>query len=226
MELTIIAKNLAVVRDKIARAAERSGRNPQDITLVVVTKTVDVSRIREAIAAGATDIGENYVQEVAAKWPEIGDAVKWHFIGHLQRNKAKDAVRVVSVIQSVDSVELAQEIGRRAAGAEKTVDVLIEVKVSQEATKFGTLPEDAIHLAEEVSLIHGIRVQGLMGMAPFAADPEDARPYFERLQKLWEKLPIEQRRWLSMGMSHDFEVAIEEGSNMVRVGSAIFGARA
>jgi PLP dependent protein len=220
-----IAENLAAVREKIARAAERSGRGYEDITLVVVTKTIDVARIREAIAAGATDIGENYVQEVAAKWHEIEDAVRWHFIGHLQSNKAKDAVQMFSVIQSVDSVSLAQEIGRRASGLGKTADILIEVKLSEEATKFGVPIEDAVHLAGEVAEIPGIRLQGLMGMAPFLANPDEARPYFNRLHELWEKLPKEQRRWLSMGMSHDFETAIEEGSNMVRIGTAVFGAR-
>jgi len=220
-----IAKNLALVRERIARAAEKAGRQPDSVKLVAVTKTVDLPRIREAIAAGVTDVGENYVQEAQAKWREIGDEVTWHFIGHLQRNKAKAAVEFCALIQSVDSVELAREIGRRALALGKTQDVLIEVKLSEEATKFGVDPSAALAFAERVSQIDGIRVQGMMGMAPFLPDPQGARPYFRRLRGLWEELPEIERRYLSMGMTGDFEVAIEEGSNMVRIGTAIFGHR-
>lgn len=196
-----------------------------DITLVVVTKTIDTPRIREAISAGATHLGENYVQEAASKWQDLGPAVRWHFIGHLQRNKAVQAVRMFDVIESVDSLHLAEEIGRRAKALGKTPDILIEVNLAGEESKFGVSPEDALSLSEKVSAAEGIRMQGLMGMAPFVDDPEEARPYFACLKELWDKLPKEQRRYLSMGMSHDFEVAIEEGSNMVRIGAAIFGQR-
>ncbi|HOP80106.1 MAG TPA: YggS family pyridoxal phosphate-dependent enzyme [Armatimonadota bacterium] len=221
-----IAENLAEVKGRIAQAARRSGRTPEDVTLVVVTKKVEVSRILEAISAGATELGENYVQEAVAKWQAIGSAgVRWHFIGHLQKNKVKQAVKVFDLIQSVDSLPLAQEIGKRALDQGRIMDVLIEVRISGEETKHGVSPEDALAFAQEVAQVEGIKLQGFMGMAPFVVNPEEARPYFARLKQLWDKLPLEQRQWLSMGMSHDFEVAIEEGSNMVRIGTAILGPR-
>lgn len=221
-----IAENLAEVKGRIAQAARRSGRTPEDVTLVVVTKKVEVSRILEAISAGATELGENYVQEAVAKWQAIGSAgVQWHFIGHLQKNKVKQAVKVFDLIQSVDSLPLAQEIGKRALDQGRIMDVLIEVRISGEETKHGVSPEDALAFAQEVAQVEGIKLQGFMGMAPFVVNPEEARPFFARLKQLWDKLPLEQRQWLSMGMSHDFEVAIEEGSNMVRIGTAILGPR-
>lgn len=221
-----IAENLAEVKGRIAQAARRSGRTPEDVTLVVVTKKVEVSRILEAISAGATELGENYVQEAVAKWQAIGSAgVQWHFIGHLQKNKVKQAVKMFDLIQSVDSLPLAQEIGKRALDQGRIMDVLIEVRISGEETKHGVSPEDALAFAQEVAQVEGIKLQGFMGMAPFVVNPEEARPFFARLKQLWDKLPLEQRQWLSMGMSHDFEVAIEEGSNMVRIGTAILGPR-
>lgn len=224
-EVATIDENLAAVRERIARFAGRVGRSEDDVTLIVVTKTIDVPRIREAIAAGATDLGENYVQEAVEKWQAIGPAVRWHFIGHLQRNKAKQAAAMFSTIQSVDNLPLAEEIGKRAIARGGAMDILVEVNISGETSKFGVSPEDALGFAEEVAAVQGIRLQGFMGMAPFVEDPEDARPYFARLKELWDKLPEEQRRWLSMGMSHDYEAAILEGSNMVRIGTAIFGPR-
>lgn len=220
-----IAENLSRIKERIAQAAARAGRSVESVKLVAVTKTVDAPRIQEAIAAVVTDIGENYVQEAETKWREIGDSANWHFIGHLQRNKARAAVRFFSLIQSVDSLDLAKEIGRRAANLEKIQDVLIEVRISEEATKFGVVPEKALSFAGEIAGIEGLRVLGMMGMAPFLPDPEDSRPYFAALRKIWDKLPEEQRLYLSMGMTADFEVAIEEGANMVRIGTAIFGPR-
>lgn len=224
-KVTAIAENLENVRKRIARAAERSGRSPEDIRLVAVTKTVSVEAIREAIAAGVTDVGENYVQDALPKWQEIGDKVRWHFIGHLQSNKAKQAVKMFSLIQSVDSIKLAEEIGKRAKDIGLCAEVLIEVNLAKEASKFGVAPEDAAEFAKEVSRVTGVKLVGLMGMAPFVDNPETVRPYFARLKKIWDELPEEQRIWLSMGMSSDFETAIEEGSNMVRIGTAIFGPR-
>ena len=220
-----IPENLRSVLERIDAAACRSGRAGREITLVTVTKTRSVAEIGEALAAGVKDIGENYVQEAEAKYGEIGDAATWHMIGHLQRNKARHAVEVFSVIHSVDSEALAREIGRRAEAAGRRVDVLVEVKISDEATKFGVEPYQALSLVDKISEVLGIRVRGLMGMAPFVADPEDTRPYFSKLKQLWDKLPDEQRLCLSMGMTQDFEIAIEEGSNMVRIGTAIFGPR-
>lgn len=220
-----IAENLRAVRERIAAAAKRSGRAETDIVLVAVTKTRGVDEIRAAVACGVTDIGENYVQEAELKYGEIGEIARWHMIGHLQRNKVRRAVEFCSLIHSVDSLELAKEIGRRAEALGKTVDCLIEVQVSGEATKFGIEPDEAIALADRISGVSGIRVRGLMGMAPFLADPEGTRPFFARLRELWDKLPDEQRLYLSMGMTQDFEIAIEEGANMVRIGTAIFGPR-
>lgn len=223
--MSFISDNLRMVRERIDAAARRTGRAGDDITLVVVTKTRSVDEIREAIACGATDIGENYVQEAEEKYGQIGGAARWHMIGHLQRNKARHAVEFFDVIHSVDDEALAREIGRRAEAIGKCVDVLVEVGISGEATKFGVETEESLDLAGKISRVSGIRLRGLMGMAPFLPDPEDARPYFASLKALWDKLPDEQRHYLSMGMTADYEVAIEEGSNMVRIGTAIFGPR-
>ena len=205
-------------------AAQRVGRSGDDVTLVVVTKTRSVEEIKEILACGITDIGENYIQEAEEKYSQIGNAAKWNMIGHLQRNKARHAVEVFSMIHSVDNEPLAIEIGRRAESIGKCMDVLVEVKISEEATKFGIAPEEVLEFVEQISKISGIRVCGLMGMAPFI-DAEDTRPYFAKLKTIWDKLPDEQRLYLSMGMTQDFEIAIEEGSNMVRIGTAIFGPR-
>lgn len=221
-----VTDNLDLVRERIEAAARRSGRDADEITLVAVTKTRTVDEMREAIAAGAADFGENYVQEAEAKRREIGPAVRWHMIGHLQRNKAAHAVVIFDLIHGVDSEKLAIEIGRRAEVIGKQQDVLIEVAISGEATKFGVKPEHTRDLADLISGIRGIRLCGLMGMAPFTACPEETRPYFANLKTLWDGLPQEQRLYLSMGMTQDFEIAIEEGANMVRVGTAIFGPRA
>ena len=223
--MTVIAQNLARVWKKIEAAAKRSGRGREEVTLVAVTKKVGVDRIREAIAAGVTDIGENYVQEAQEKWIELREAARWHFIGHLQRNKAKAAVEFFDMIHSVDSIALATEIGRRARALDKRVDVLIEVNVAGEAAKFGAPPDETLDFAGEVAEVDGIRLRGLMGMAPFVDDPELTRPYFSLLRRLFDKLPPENRIYLSMGMTQDFEVAIEEGATMVRIGTAIFGLR-
>lgn len=224
-KVTTIAENLAAVRERIAYAADRAGRKEGEITLVAVSKTIDAERVREAIAAGATDLGENYIQEALQKWQAIGPAARWHFIGHLQKNKVKLAVEAFDIIESVDSIELAEEIGKRALARDGAMDVLIEVNTAYEESKFGVAPEAALELADRMSAIEGLKIRGFMGMAPIVEDPEEARPYFARLKTLWDRLPIEQRQFLSMGMSHDFEAAILEGSNMVRIGTAIFGPR-
>lgn len=220
-----IADNLLRVRQRIAAAAERAGRDPQDIVLVAVTKTVDAAAIQDAIAAGVTDIGENYVQDSVAKYDIIGGQVRWHMIGHLQRNKTGHAVRVFDLIQSIDNLPLAQEIGKRASSIGKTQDVLVEVNISREETKTGIGRDEALGLAGEVSALPGVKVLGMMGIAPFTEDEAAIRRSFSQLRKLWEELPIDNRKWLSMGMTSDFEAAIEEGSNMVRIGTAIFGPR-
>ena len=223
--MSIIGDNLRSVEDRIDKAARRSGRRREDITLVTVSKTRTVDEIREALACGATDLGENYVQEAEDKFAQIGNAARWHMIGHLQRNKARHVVEFFSLLHGVDSVELASEIGRRSEAIGKRMDVLVEVGISGEATKFGVDPESTLGLVSNIAQVSGIKVCGLMGMAPFLENPLDTRPFFSDLKKLWDKLPDEQRLYLSMGMTSDFEVAIEEGSNMVRIGTAIFGPR-
>lgn len=220
-----IADNLLRVRERMTAAAERAGRDPLDVTLVAVTKTVDTPAIQEAIGAGVADIGENYVQDSLRKHGVIGDRVRWHMIGHLQRNKAGQAVRVFDLIQSADSLALVQEIGRRASAIGKVQDVLVEVNISGEESKTGVAPDAALDLVGNSVGVPGVKVLGMMGIAPFADDEAAIRRSFALLRGLWERMPAENRRWLSMGMTSDFEAAIEEGSNMIRVGTAIFGPR-
>lgn len=223
--MSIICDNLRSVKDRIDTAARKSGRTGADIRLIAVTKTRSVEEIREVLACGALDIGENYVQEAEEKYSIIGDAARWHMIGHLQRNKARHVVEFSSMIHSVDSEALAEELSRRAEAIGKKLDILVEVKVSEEPSKFGTQIDDALELAKRVSDLPAVKVCGIMGMAPFFENSQEARPYFAKLKELWDKLPKEQRLYLSMGMTNDFEVAVEEGANMVRIGTAIFGPR-
>lgn len=221
-----IAENLREVEERIARAAERSGRRAGEIRLVAVSKTQPLEAIREALAAGAREIGENYVQEAEGKLPALaGEPVVRHFIGHLQKNKAGKAAALFDLVQTVDSAELAQALGRRALGVGKVLDILIEVNISGEASKFGVAPERAVDLAAEVAVVPGIRLQGLMGIGPLAPGEDAARNSFRRLASLFERLPPEHRQVLSMGMTGDFETAIAEGSTMLRIGTGIFGAR-
>jgi len=219
--MSAITDNLKRLNEQIAVAAERAGRRPDEITLVAVTKKQPASTVAEALAAGATDIGENYVQEAAEKRAEVGDG-RWHLLGHLQGNKAKLAVSLFGLIQSVDSVKLAQALGRHAQAANSVQDILLQVHLGDEATKTGMPPDQARDAAEEIAAVGGITLRGLMGIAPFGVDP---RPHFRDLRRLFEALPVANRQVLSMGMSGDFEAAIEEGTTMVRVGTAIFGAR-
>jgi hypothetical protein len=225
----MVPDNLKKVRERIRQAAEKIGRNDRDITLVCVTKTVGVPQIEEAISAGATDIGESYIQAAEIKYADIGHRAKWHLVGHLQTNKVKEAVKMFDLIHSVDSFKLAEEISKRAAAFKVPKKVLIEVKTSEEATKFGVLPEHTLQLIEKISELKFIRVCGLMTMAPFTNDPEMSRPYFHRLKKLASLISAKTMRnvsmeYLSMGMTQDFEVAIEEGANILRIGHAIFEA--
>lgn len=225
----MIADNLNRVRERIRKAAEKIGRNDRDITLVCVTKAVGVAQIEEALAAGAADIGESYVQAAQMKYGAIGDRAKWHLVGHLQTNKVKEAVKIFKIIHSVDSLRLAEEISRRSEALKEPKKILIEVKTSEEATKFGVLPEQTLPLLEKISLLKHVNVVGLMTMAPFTEHPEESRPYFHRLKKLSTLVAAKAMRnvkmeYLSMGMTQDFEVAIEEGANILRIGHAIFEA--
>jgi pyridoxal phosphate enzyme (YggS family) len=225
-----IAENLARVRERIEAAARRSGRDPESVRLVAVSKTVDAERVRQAVEAGAKILGENYVQEAQKKIEVLGHEVVWHFIGHLQTNKAKVAAGLFDFIHSVDSQNLAQELGRRAKLRGKVLPVLLEINLAGEVTKFGAPEREILLLAEKLSEMEGIEVKGLMTMPPFFEDPEASRPYFVELRKLGERLAKEKiprisMEELSMGMSNDFEVAVEEGATLVRVGTAIFGPR-
>ncbi len=223
-----IAENVARVRDRIARAAERSGRSPEDIRLVAVSKVVEAVRVRQAVAAGVTDIGENYVQEAAAKRPEVGGEARWHMIGHLQRNKVGQAVQIFDMIQTVDSRRLAEAIGRRAEAAGRTMPVLLQVNTSGEESKSGVDPAEAGTLLDQVAQLPGLQVEGLMTIGRWDPDPERARPEFQLLVELAKQLEQHSgitMKWLSMGMSHDFEIAIEEGANLIRIGTGVFGPR-
>lgn len=225
-----VKDNLRRVQERIAAAARRVGREPSEIVLVGASKSVDVERIRAAIEAGLQHIGENYAQEAWAKYQQIGDAVTWHFIGRLQTNKAKLVVRFCRFVQSLDRLALAEELDKRAKQMGRVIECLVEVNIGGEATKGGVPPEEVASFLRQVSGLTNLRVVGLMAMPPYFPDPEDVRPYFRAMADLFERLKREglsgvEMRYLSMGMSHDFEVAIEEGANMVRVGTAIFGPR-
>jgi len=230
MTMTNIAENLQRVRDRIAHAALRVGRDPTDILLIGAAKTRSAAEVQAAVDAGLRDIGENYVQEAQAKFQVVGRAARWHFIGHLQRNKAKDAVELFDWIHSVDSLRLAQALSQRAQQRGQVVSVLLEIQVGDEPTKFGLRPEEALAQVESIAALPGLRIEGLMTMPPFREDPDQVRPFFRQVRRLAEqieafKLKNVAMQYLSMGMSHDFEVAIEEGANMVRVGTALFGPR-
>ena len=225
-----IAANINTIKQKIAAAAARCNRAPDSIKLLAVTKTVPPARIGEAIDAGITMFGENYVQEAKEKVAVIGPRVQWHMIGHLQTNKAKYAVNLFNYIHSVDRMDLAWELDKRARLIGQKMNILIEINVSGEETKNGIPADTAISLIKDVSKLENLSVQGLMTMAPYSSNPEDSRPYFTDLRNLRDDIIRTgitgiQMEDLSMGMSDDFEVAIEEGATIVRIGRAIFGER-
>jgi len=218
---------LAEVRRAIEAAAQKAGRDASEIDLIAVSKTHPAEAVLEAIRAGVTHLGENKVQEARGKIEAVGRGV-WHLIGHVQTNKVKEAVRLFDWIDSVDRLELAQEIDRRAEPIGKTQNVLLQVNLAGESTKFGCAPDDARALAEAMNALPRLCLQGLMTIAPYVEDPEKVRPVFAGLRELRDRLEAEtglRLPVLSMGMSGDFPVAIEEGSTAVRIGTALFGAR-
>jgi hypothetical protein len=227
-DLAAIAGRLADVRQRIEEAARRAGRSPGSARLIAVSKEKPAEAVRAAYEAGQRDFGENYAQELTEKVATLADleGVRWHAIGRLQRNKAKVVARAASVVHAVDRVDLAIELGKRAAAAGKLIEVLVEVSIAGEDTKGGCAPGEVGSVLDAVAAAPSLKVSGLMTMAPFYDDPELARPVFAALRELRDRhggasvLPE-----LSMGMSHDFEVAIAEGATLVRVGTAIFGAR-
>lgn len=223
--MSSIKDNLLRVLERMDQAARKASRNPGEITLVAVSKTVEIARIREAIEAGATILGENYVQEAREKIDEIGHGVQWHMVGHLQRNKAKYAVTLFDYLHSIDGISLAHEIDRRAAQKGEKVRGLAEVNLLGETSKFGIGPDAVVDLIRHIAPLEHISIEGLMTMPPYFNEPEKARPYFIRLRELRDRIEGVRMDELSMGMSGDFEVAIEEGATMIRVGTAIFGER-
>ncbi|AOY77389.1 YggS family pyridoxal phosphate-dependent enzyme [Clostridium formicaceticum] len=230
MALLDVEKNLSTIRDRISDAAIKVGRNPQEVQLIAVTKTVEPEVIEGAIHYGVTDIGENKVQEIIRKYEIIGNKVRYHMIGHLQKNKVKYIIDKVEMIHSLDSYDLAKEIDKRAKKIQKTMKCLLQINVSGEESKYGISPLEVKSLLKEVSELNNMRIMGLMTMAPYTDNPEEVRKYFKDLKQLSleiDKLGFENihMNYLSMGMSNDFEVAIEEGANLVRIGSSIFGER-
>ncbi len=203
---------------------------PPGVELVAAAKTRSAAEIIEAVDAGVTIVGENYVQEAAEVLPAVGRRARWHLIGHLQTNKAKKAVEIFDLVETVDSIALGREIDKRAAAAGKTMDIFVEVNSGREAQKAGVMPEDAEALVRSLAALPRLRVLGLMTMGPFEGDPEESRPYFKETRRVFEALKslavpgVEMRR-LSMGMSHSWRVAVEEGATIVRIGTAIFGPR-
>ena len=225
-----IRENVQFVRKKIAEACLRSGRDPEEVDLVAVTKTVDVEQINEAIEAGIRVVGENRVQEAWRKFQEVGKGVHWHIVGHLQTNKVKRVLQFADMIHSVDSVYLAREIQTQAEKLDRTVEILIQVNTSGEESKFGLEPEVTIGAIEEISAFSNLEIKGLMTIGAFLPNPEDVRPWFKLLRDLKGQVNEQEIAGveigaLSMGMTNDYEVAIEEGSTMVRIGTAIFGER-
>jgi pyridoxal phosphate enzyme (YggS family) len=225
-----IKENILKVEENISNALKRSGREKENVKLIAVTKTIDIDRINEAIGAGAKDIGENKVQELEEKYDIIGNTANYHMIGHLQTNKVRNIIGKTSLIHSLDRMSLAKELDKRSRGNDIITEVLIQVNVAEEESKYGFKVKEVLPFIEEILAFENIKVRGLMTMAPFTKDEVVLRNVFRRLFSLkedilnrnYENLTMD---YLSMGMTNDYEIAIEEGSNMIRVGSGIFGSR-
>ena len=230
MEEMTIRENMRAVEDRIAAACQEAGRKPEDVTLIAVSKTKPVEMLREAYECGCRDFGENKVQELLDKYEVMPRDIRWHMIGHLQRNKVKYIVDKVYLIHSVDSLRLAEEISKEAGKKNVCVNILVEVNVANEETKFGTTCEDAKQLVQDIAKLPNICVKGLMTIAPFVENAEKNRPIFSKLKKISVDIMDENidnitMENLSMGMTGDYEVAVSEGATCVRVGTGIFGAR-
>ncbi len=224
----MIAENVANIRRRIAAACKKAGRNPEEITLIAITKTFGIDDIREVLRAGVRDVGENYVQELLRKRNALGDEdIRWHFVGHLQTNKARQIAAWIHAVHSVDSVRCARELSVQAGKAGRQVNVLVEVNTTGEKSKYGIVPGEAAGIAREISLLPHLNFIGLMTIGPLLPDPESSRPAFRMLADLRASLEKDGIRvpQCSMGMTNDFEAAIEEGATMVRIGTAIFGKR-
>ncbi len=226
----MISQKIDEIRNRIASAAISAGRDAQEIKLVAVAKGQPIEKMRQAIEAGQRDFGENYAQELLAHSEQTGPAPIWHFIGHLQKNKVKQILPLVTLIHSVDSIELARTIDRRAAAIGKTQSILIEINLGGEKTKSGMSLSDVEKQTVEMNALDHVDLQGFMTLPPYDSDPERSRPYFRRLREIRDEMNKKivykhALTELSMGMSHDFEIAIEEGATIVRIGTAIFGER-
>ncbi len=220
-----IRKNIRLVRERITKAAVRVGRDPRNITLLAAGKNRSVEQLREAIEGGVDCVGENRVQELLKKIEALGNATEWHFIGHLQRNKVKFLIGKVSLIHSVDSLRLAEEISKRAVYSGTVIPVLLQINIAREKSKFGFDPEEIYEVMSEILSLKGISVLGFSSVAPFVENPEEARWVFSELRQIKERIEEKHEvrlRHLSMGMTNDFECAVEEGSTIVRIGTAIF----
>jgi pyridoxal phosphate enzyme (YggS family) len=231
IKILMIHENIERLRDQIASRCARIGRDPDKITVVAVSKTLQAASIREAVRAGVEDVGENYVQELVGKRELLAEEpIRWHFVGHLQRNKVKHIAPWIHMVHAVDSVVLARDIDKRAAASDRTIDVLLEVNTTGEDSKFGVRPEGVSELIEGMDGLQRIRVVGLMTIGPFLPDPEGSRPMFRRLRHLKEEAARNpqanvEMHHLSMGMTGDLEVALDEGATILRIGTAIFGSR-
>jgi pyridoxal phosphate enzyme (YggS family) len=228
--LDSIKNNIEAIKKEIEGICLKSGKNPDDITIIAVTKTVDTDRINYAVDCGMTNLGENKVQEIMDKYEPVNKNVKWHLIGHLQTNKVKYIIDKVELIHSVDSVKLAEEISKKALKNNLIKEVLVQVNVAKEESKFGIDIEEVISFVKTIAAFENIRVKGLMTIAPYDENPENVRPIFRQLRQKFDELaqmniPNTDMKYLSMGMSNDYAIAIEEGANMVRIGTAIFGKR-
>ena len=231
--MSYLKQNLLQINENIAAAAEKSGRRADDITLVAVTKTIPTDQITEAASLGVTDFGENRVQEMLSKYDTVNDVIsdaKWHMIGHLQTNKVKNIIDKVSLIHSVDSVRLANEINKRASQINKIMDILVEINIADEDTKQGVSVNEAYELIEQIGNMTNICLRGLMCVAPYVEDSEQNRRYFNKMNQIFidiasKKVHNADMRFLSMGMTGDYQVAIEEGANIIRVGTGLFGMR-
>lgn len=226
----MIRENIEHVRENIRAACEKSGRKAEDVTLIAVSKTKPVSMLQEAYECGCRDFGENKVQELMEKWEQMPKDIRWHMIGHLQRNKVKYIVDKVYMIHSVDSLRLAEEISKEAGKKGVTVSILIEINVAEEETKFGTTCEDAVQLVEEIAKLPHLVIKGLMTIAPYVENAEENKQYFEKLRQIYvdinhKNIDNVYMAELSMGMTGDYETAIAEGATYVRVGTGIFGER-
>lgn len=228
--MNTIKEHLNEVRENIRKACEKAGRSSEEVTLIAVSKTKPLFMLEEAYEAGARDFGENKVQEILEKCPKMPEDARFHMIGHLQRNKVKQVLPHAVLIHSVDSLRLAEQIDQEAGKMGITAQILLEVNVAKEESKFGMMPEDVLEMAQQISALPHLRIQGLMTIAPFVDNPEKNRPVFRKLYEL--SVDIKKKNIdnvsmgvLSMGMTGDYQVAVEEGATMIRVGTGIFGAR-